>query len=142
MNVERTKALLRLHEGVRPMPYTDTVGKLTIGVGRNLTDRGLLPSEVEFLLDNDVHLVTTQCMTFPWFEGLDEVRQAVVLDMVFNLGLTSFKTFVNTIKMISLGDYHGAAGNMLQSKWATQVGPRATQLSNMMANGAWPQGVT
>jgi len=141
MNTERTKALLRLHEGVRPMPYTDTVGKLTIGVGRNLTDRGLLPSEIEFLLDNDMHLVTMQCMTFPWFEALDEVRQAVILDMAFNMGMTVLRTFTNTLNLIAAGDYHGAAGNMLKSKWATQVGPRATQLSNMMATGAWPQGV-
>ena len=40
-NIQNLIDLLMKHEGVRNKPYEDTVGVLTIGVGRNLDDVGL-----------------------------------------------------------------------------------------------------
>lgn len=128
-------AQLKRDEDVRRFPYRDTVGKLTIGVGRNLEDVGLSADEIEYLLGNDLKRVEAEARKFPWFAGLDEVRQSVVLNMLFNLGETKFRGFANTIKAIESGDYHGAARRMLQSKWARQVGNRAVRLAAMMRTG-------
>jgi lysozyme len=128
-------AILKRDEGVRFFPYKDTVGKWTIGVGRNLDDLGLSEDEVDYLLSNDLRRTEIEANTFPWYGALDDARQAVVLSMIFNLGLTRFKGFYNTIRAIERHDYATAAALMLQSKWAKQVGPRATRLSEMMRTG-------
>lgn len=114
-------------------PYHDTRGKLTIGVGRNLTDDGITGEEAKFLLTNDIKKVRYQAQaTFPWFNKLSPVRQNVVLDMIFNLGLGGFETFHNFISALSTGNFNSASQFMLQSKWANQVGYRATELSEML----------
>jgi lysozyme len=130
-------AILKRDEGVRLFPYLDTAAppKWTIGCGRNLSDNGISHDEVEYLLGNDVFRTEIEAKSFPWYDALDEVRQAVVLSMIFNLGLTKFKGFYNTIRAIERHDYETAAALMLQSKWAKQVGARATRLSEMMRTG-------
>jgi lysozyme len=122
-------------EGLRLKPYRDTVGKLTVGVGRNLDDVGITEEEALHLLRNDIARVAQECQQFPWFGALDDVRQAVVLNMVFNLGITKFKGFHNTITSIARADYEDAASRMLQSRWANQVGNRAVRLAEMMRTG-------
>ncbi len=124
---------LRAHEGVRSKPYRDTVGKLTIGVGRNLDDRGLSPEEIDFLLSNDIDDHWVELLTaLPWVTRLSPTRQIVLLDMAFNLGVPGLLKFAHTLDSIKSGDYALAAKQMLQSKWARQVGPRARRLSQMM----------
>lgn len=135
MNVDALKVMLRAHEGVRTRPYHDTVGRITVGVGRNLDDKPLKPDEIEYLLDGDVQDVLAECRTFSWFVKLNEVRQLVIADMLFNLGFARFKAFSMTIAALERGDYDLAATNMLQSKWAVQVGQRARDLAQMMRAG-------
>ena len=127
-------ALIR-DEGLRLKPYTDTVGKLTIGVGRNLTDVGITEEEARYLLRNDIGRAETDARSFEWYAGLDAARQYVVMNMIFNMGLTRFRGFANTIKAIASGDYYDAARRMLQSKWAEQVGERAVRLAQTMRTG-------
>jgi len=126
------KEQLIKHEGLMLKPYTDSVGKLTIGVGRNLDDIGITKNEAIILLENDIKLVVSQCENFQWFNALSNIRKKVIIDMVFNLGITRFKGFKNTINHIDNGDYDLAATEMLDSKWSTQVGSRSITLSNMM----------
>jgi lysozyme len=127
---------LMLHEGVRLKPYRDTVGKLTIGVGRNLDDVGLFRSEADFLLSNDIARVYRDCLqAFPFFTALDHVRQKVLLDMCFNLGIAGLKKFKRTLGYVAAGEYDKAAAAMLESKWARQVGKRAHRLAEMMRSG-------
>jgi lysozyme len=135
MDRERLRGQLMLHEGLRRFPYTDTVGKLTIGVGRNLTDVGLSASESMFLLDNDIEECLKDLSTFPWFDGLGDVRQRVIVDMRFNLGPNKFRGFKNTLAAVARGDYHAAATGMSRSLWARQVGRRAVRLATMMRTG-------
>ena len=132
---DELEVLLRADEGVRLKPYVDTVGKTTIGVGRNLTDKGLRDSEVTFLLINDISDVLENCNQLPWFNGLTTNRKIAVASMVFNLGLAGFLGFHNTISLIALGDFDGASQAMLQSKWAAQVGKRADRLAELMRLG-------
>lgn len=127
---------LRVHEGIREKPYVDTVGKLTIGVGRNLTDVGLFPSEINFLLINNIircHIELDQ--NIPWWVELDDVRKRVLLDMCFNLGINGLLGFRNTLRLVFMGDFAQASSNMLMSKWARQVGKRANRLAEMMRTG-------
>lgn len=126
------------HEGLKRKPYRCTAGKLTIGVGRNLDDRGISPDEAMYMLANDIRDSRRELSSaFPWFDKLDEVRQAVLIDMCVNLGLSRLQGFRNTLALIGVGKYEAAAQEMLNSKWAEQVGRRAQRLSRMMATGRW-----
>jgi lysozyme len=130
-------AELRRDEGVRLKPYRCTAGKLTIGVGRNLDDVGISSDEADALLRNDVARVCSDLdARIPWWRGLDEVRQRVLVNMGFNLGISGLLGFKNTLRAVETGDYLGAAQGMLASKWAKQVGPRAERLALMMRDGA------
>jgi lysozyme len=134
---ERQKLVAQLvkHEGFSNKPYTDTVGKITIGVGRNLSDKGISDAEAQMLLTNDIDECIDDLATFAWLKHLNPVRQRVLLDMRFNLGPNRLREFKRTLALIEAGEFTKAAEAMLASKWATQVGRRATTLSRMMATG-------
>ena len=134
MNMDKLMDELIRDEGLRLKVYLDSEGIETIGVGRKLR-KGLTRDEAMFLLDNDIRSVIQDAMTFTWYEGLTEQRQRVILNMLFNLGLARFSGFKNTIRYLEMGDYEAASEEMLDSKWARQVGVRATRLSDMMRNG-------
>ncbi len=129
------KMLIR-HEGLRLKPYKDSVGKLTIGVGRNLDDKGITKEEAMHLLLNDIYDTMSDLdRTLPWWRGLDEVRKAILINMCFNLGLPRLMTFRKMLKALEDRNYELAAKEMLDSKWAKQVGNRAIELSEMMRTG-------
>ncbi len=133
MNHEILKNMLRKHEGIVLKPYKDTVGKTTIGIGRNLDDVGISMTEAMFLLDNDIKRVEDDLdVHIPWWRTMDENRQLVIADMCFNMGIGSLLGFKNTLAAMKEGRYADAADGMLASKWSTQVGPRATHLADMM----------
>jgi lysozyme len=133
---DRLRKQLHLHEGRRLKPYRDTVGKLTIGVGRNLTDRGISPAESDVLLANDIdEHMRELLLAAPWIAELDEVRQRVLVDMAFNLGVPGLLKFKSTLAAIKDGRYDDAAKGMLKSLWAKQVKGRATRLAEMMRSG-------
>ena len=129
------------HEGLRLKPYKDTVGKLTIGVGRNLDDVGITEQEAMILLDNDIERTKLDLLkALPWINKIDSVRQDVLINMAFNMGIGGLLGFKNTLASVQSGNYADAADKMLQSKWAGQVGLRASELSNMMRTGKYPDG--
>lgn len=129
---------LKRDEGVRLKVYADSVGKLTIGTGRNLSDVGISESEAMLLLQNDLAAVSIALeRAFPWTSGLDEVRRAVLLNMAFNMGVGGLAGFKDFLAKVQSGDYAGAAQAMLQSKWAEQVGSRAQRLSIQMQIGEY-----
>jgi lysozyme len=123
------------HEGLRLFPYTDSVGKLTIGVGRNLTDVGITRAEAFTLLEHDVVTAQADLETFAWFVGLTPIRQRALIDMRFNLGPGGFRRFRALIAALTARDYARAAAAMLDSTWAGQVGGRASRLAGMMTTG-------
>jgi lysozyme len=133
MDKQRLFKQLRTHEGVEKFPYKCTAGYLTIGVGRNIEERGLLDDEIDFLLDNDINIAIDEvAATYDWFFDLSEVRQRVIIDMVFNLGLPRFAQFKNMIAAIEAEDFVQASNEMMDSRWAQQVGLRASRLAEMM----------
>lgn len=138
----RLRTQLAIDEGLRLFPYEDTVGKTTIGYGRNLTDVGISKLEAGYLLENDIDKAIRDLISaFTWFPGLDPVRQTVLVNMAFNLGLGNTKrglrSFVNTLAAIGRGDYAAAAAGMRKSKWSRQVGARAERLARQMESGRY-----
>ena len=133
----RLEDMLIRHEGLRLKPYKDSLGILTIGVGRNLDDVGISEDEALLLLDSDIQKAKQGAASFTWFASLDEVRQDVVTDMIFNMGLTRFSGFKNMIAAIARQDYVAASEEMMKSTWAIQVGQRSIELSAMMKTGSY-----
>jgi lysozyme len=130
------KPQLKIDEGVRVKPYVDTVGKQTIGVGRNLTDIGLRADEVEYLLENDVNVAeATAKVLFPSFDQLSDNRKAVLVNMAFNMGQVRLAGFAKLRERVAAEDFDGASREMLNSGWASQVGNRAVRLATMMRQG-------
>lgn len=123
-------------EGKKLRPYTDTAGKITIGIGRNLTDNGMTDEEVFYLYKHDVEeVITSLDRNIPWWNFLDDVRKRVLANMCFNLGIIRLMGFHNALEAMQIGKWDEAADQMLQSSWAGQVGPRAVRLANMMRTG-------
>mgnify|MGYP003145046955 CR=1 FL=1 len=129
------KSQLERHEGLRLKPYRDTVGKLTVGYGRNLDDVGITPEEAELMLDNDIDAAEKHLKTVDEYNGLDPIRQAVICNMAFNLGFYGLMAFRKMWKAIARKDYTEAAKQMLDSLWARQVGYRADELAQIMRTG-------
>lgn len=128
---------LKLDEGLRLKPYRDSVGKLTLGIGRNLDDVGISEAEAEYLLGNDIdRTIADLNRLLPWWQGLDDTRRRVLLNMGFNLGVPGLLKFKNTLQAVQDGRYQDAAKGMLASKWARQVGDRAKRLAEMMRSPA------
>lgn len=142
--------MLVRHEGLRFKPYLDTVGKTTIGVGRNLTDGGITHDEAIYLLSNDIERCRCELdKALPWWMKLGECREAVLLSLCFNLGINKLLSFKTTLGMIEAGKYYEAADRLLTTPWAGQVGKeppsgefphgqRAWELTEMLRTGKWP----
>ena len=149
--MNRIKAQLVRHEGLRLKPYRCTAGKLTIGIGRNLDDCGISQSEAYIMLINDIMNCEKQLQQkIPdIYNGLDEVRKSVLLNMCISipqsrfaplrepcyLGINGLLGFKNTLAFVKAGDWERAANGMLASKWAKQFGRRAIELSELMRKG-------
>lgn len=162
VNREKMIAQLVLHEGLRLVPYVDPVGKLTLGVGYNLADRG--QELFEFIIkrklgpQNDIKITKDEALkvlrydidrvdrsvpaAVPEYYSFDDVRQRVLVDMVFNLGLRTFLTFVGTIAALRKKDWPTAVAHLKVTVWARQVGDgpggkfdRADRLEQMLLTG-------
>ena len=132
----KLKQLLVQHESYKQFLYVDSTGHSTIGIGRNLTDRGISTTEAFYLLDDDILYFSSKLNHFlPFFSVLDENRQIALIDMCFNLGVQGFLNFKNMIAALESHDYERAAKEMLDSKWHEQVGDRATTLANIIRTG-------
>lgn len=129
---------LRRDEGLRLDLYEDTVGKKTIGYGRNLSDTGISAQEAEYLLMADIARFTLLVRDkLPWTAALSTERQAVLINMAFNMGIAGLLGFKKMLAAVQAADYEQAANEMLASTWATQVGARATRLAEQMRTGLW-----
>ena len=125
-------------EGLRVKPYRDSVGKLTIGVGRNLDDVGISKDEAAFLLHNDIRAAEDDLgKALAWTTNLDPIRRAVLVNMTFNMGIGGVLGFKKMLASIQAGNFEQAADEMQNSAWSEQVGPRAARLAKQMASGEW-----
>ncbi len=155
-NPQFLRQLMR-HEGSRKdrrgrhKTYRCTSGALTIGYGHNL-DANPIPGvgegdvlyedEARELLDQDVRAVARALdARLPWWRELNEPRQAVLLNMAFNMGVSGLLAFKNTLRAVREARWSDAKTGMLASRWAAQVkGRRAGPLARQMLTGQWQGG--
>lgn len=138
--------LIREHEERRVVPYLDSLGIITWGVGRNVQEvpfssdeMALITPLVDLMFANDLRRARNDLVdSFPWYLTLDEVRQAACMDLRFNLGPTRFRGFVKFLAAMHRGDYERAADELKDSRWFTQVGRRGPRIVDMMRTGEWP----
>jgi lysozyme len=136
VNLQPLWEQLLQHEGLRLKPYRCSAGKLTIGIGRNIEDVGITEEEALVLFGNDISRVIAEIdKNIPAFSSLDEIRKRVLVDMGFNLGIRRLMKFRRMLAALEDGDYSQAAVEMMDSRWARQVGSRAERLKNMMKTG-------
>ena len=159
MKYDRFKLMKKLiaHEGLRLNVYKDSLGIDTIGIGRNLQDRGIAKEELDeldipsikhvyeygiteadaiFLAENDVQIVEDELVrAHSCVEELDAVRQLVLVDMAFNLGVPRLSKFKKMWAAVHENKFDVAAKEMLDSRWANQVKSRATKLAHAMHTG-------
>jgi len=149
---------LIIHEGIILHVYKDSLGIDTIGIGRNLKDRGISKFELSilnktiekvyeqgitekdahFLLKNDIDIVEKELFKVkPIANDIDVIRQLVLMDMAFNMGVPRLCKFINMWAALEQQDYIKAADEMLDSKWAKQVKSRATNLAHSMHYGTY-----
>lgn len=149
MDLVKFKAQLILHEGLHSILYDDKTGKLpmlalpttpvlmspgriTGGIGHNFSSRPLSPAVIDLLFSEDVAIVVTALnKKLSWWAGKSDVRQRVLADMTFNLGIGGVLTFPHMLSAMQLQQDTLAASLMMQSEWAKQVGQRAVRLSEM-----------
>lgn len=136
MNKEQLIQQIQRHEGLRLKPYKCSADKLTIGYGRNLEAKGISKSEANMMLANDVHECIDQVLEhIKFFDKLNDARQNALVNMCFNLGIYGLLGFKKFLTELEREDFEDASIEMLDSKWAIQVGKRATELSEQIRTG-------
>src|ERR1041385_581735 len=105
MDIDKLSKQLVLHEGLRLLPYTDSVGKITIGVGHNLTDNGITSTQAQQLLTDDIQVVVYFLDgKLTWWRSLDDVRQRALADLTFNL-MNKVLDFKHMLAALEAGDW-------------------------------------
>ena len=138
MNLDLLERDLIRDEGKRSKPYKDTVGVLTIGIGHNL-EEGLSEKSISAIFKEDVNNVCVDLeREIPWWKELDDVRQRVLANMCFNLGINRLLSFRKFLDAVQNKKYLQASEEMMNSLWAKQVGIRAARLEHMMMTGMDP----
>ncbi|KZN30044.1 hypothetical protein N480_03610 [Pseudoalteromonas luteoviolacea S2607] len=135
--MEKLKQQLIGHEGYEHKVYVCPGGYQSIGVGRNLENRGLTDEEIHYLLNNDIAYFTAQVEKHIDTSKCNPARKAVLINMAFNLGIHGLLAFKKTIAAVERGNWDKAAIEMFDSRWAVQVGERANQLTEQMKTGEW-----
>jgi len=133
-----TEDLIKKHESCRLKPYLDTANppKITIGWGRNLTDKGISQKEADLMFTNDFEdTIQGLMIIFPDWMDFSENRRAVLLDMLYNLGHSKFMKFTKMIEAIRNRNWSVAADEMLNSYWHQQVHGRAEEDAQLLRKG-------
>lgn len=136
MDRARLAAQLESDEDKRRHPYRCSEGYLTIGIGRNLDDRGLSDDEILYLLNNDIAIVESALdRNLPWWRSMTEARQQALANMAFQLGISRLLGFKNSLALLKAGRWDAAAAEFLDSKWARQTPARAKRITDMIRKG-------
>lgn len=136
MDRAKLAAQLTSDEGKRYRIYTDTVGKLTAGVGRNISDRPFSDDEIALMLANDIAGVERDLdRNLPWWRTMSEARQCALANACFNLGIDRLLGFKNALTMLHFGRWDAAADEFMNSRWASQVPNRAKRVTDLIRKG-------
>lgn len=137
--LDHLKAQLRRDEGWRNTGYRDTVGKWSIGCGHNVEDGPPIPdSAINIILESDIRYICDQlAIRLPWCLSLDRPRHGVLVNMAFNMGVDGLLGFKDMLSALERGDHITAAAELLDSRYASQVGARAQRLAQQLKEGVW-----
>jgi len=135
MDRNKLKEWMKHDEGYKNIPYVCSEGKLTIGYGRNLQDRGISKEEAEFMLENDMKSTEKDLLTCQWYLDAPSSVKDALFNMCFNLGLPRLLGFKKMIQAIKDKDYTKASIEALDSRWAKQVHDRAKAIAVMIREG-------
>lgn len=134
----RLKKQLEVDELRSKKIYTDTVGKISGGIGRNLTDRGFSDDEIDLMYANDVRMAEADARALvPNFDKLNDVRQEVLVNMSFNMGKSRLAGFKKFLAAVGGQDFSRAADEMKDSAWYGQTKDRAVRLVYAMRFGSF-----
>ena len=113
-------------EGLVLKSYVCPTGYTSVGVGRNLETNGITEEEAMYLLNNDIKTVIKK-LDKHWitWRKLPNTAQYVCIDLVFNMGINTFMSFRRTRSYMELNEWEKAGDELLDSKYAEQVGRRA-----------------
>lgn len=135
MNYEQLKKDLIRHEALRLHPYLCSSDKLTIGVGRNLDDRGITEEEAMYLLDNDINICIRELMdNVPFYNRMPDDIKEILVNLTFNMGMPTLLKFQKMLGHVEAGRFEEASAELLNSRYAKQVKGRAVELASRMAN--------
>lgn len=133
MNLEAIRNRLVLEEGLKLTPYKCTANKLTIGVGRNIQDRGISHETAMQMLDEDIDIMVNELReNLSWFDKQNDAIQGVLIDLCFNMGISRLLMFVQTLKLIEQGQYAMAADELLDSKYAAMLPARSKRNAEIL----------
>jgi len=135
MNLNEIEMIIKSHEGLKTKPYKDSIGKMTIGIGRNLDENGISADEAIYLMRNDIARCEEELRRNDWYLIQPKNVKYALIDMCFNMGIARLLGFKKMISALRKRDYTEAAREALDSKWASQVGKRATNIAIMIREG-------
>jgi len=130
-----TRERIKGHEGRRFEPYEDSEGILTVGYGRNLRDVPFSQDEIDLMFENDFARATEGAESFPSYEEMNELRRGVLIEMVFQMGVSGVGNFKRFHTACMHHDWPKAAEEMLDSRWAKQTPERAQELAKVFLRG-------
>jgi lysozyme len=137
MNIQRLRQQLIKHESIELKPYRCTSDKLTIGVGRNIEDRGISHETAMQMLDEDIDICINELQqTVSYWNNLPSRVKEGLINLCFNMGISRLMAFKKTFGFLREGMYSKAADELLDSRYANQVGQRAVDVANMIRDGA------
>lgn len=158
MNLQKLTTSLTIDEGDKLTPYRDSRGLWTVGIGRCLESNAPMTAEWKWLLDNgaikialteegsqflfanDVRMAMAQIKTrCDFWDRLDDLRQNILIEMCFQLGIDRLLGFNKMFAAMRIGDFTSAAKEGLDSAWAKQTPNRANKLMNSLKTGEWPK---
>ncbi len=122
------------HEGEEQYAYNDSRGYVTIGIGRNIDRRcenGLSKDEIYYLLNNDLRACIAKIDSYIWYINSDEIRQGVLIELCFNMGLDNLLKFHDFLNFMQQKNYVGASQSLLDSAWSKEV--QKTRVDDIIA---------
>ena len=140
-NKAKLEEMLSRHEGRRLDWYLDTLGNATIGIGHlatkhDDTTQSWTDNQVDMQFQADLQ-AAIMSIQWPYFNGLDEVRQCALIDQCFNMGWGKLSQFHHMFQALQSQDWQGAHDEAVNSAWSRQVGLRSYEIADMLLTGTW-----
>jgi len=139
MNIDKLREQLKIDEGVKYEIYLDHLGYPTFGIGHLITEADeehgkpvgtpITEERVNSVFDKDVEIYVSEAKkVFPKLAELPSEAQEVIVNMTFNMGAPRLSKFKKFIAAVEARNWDTASVEMMDSRWAKQVGNRAIRL--------------